>query len=188
MKPANQLIPIIYRGDDTGFNDDSRLLVRIDTDIQMAGRKVEVIFQGLRKIYTAVDNDTPIRIDYSARQTASFKAGVYRMDIRVRDEKRRVMTLMPRLCIVTDLVREVEKWRGSCAEAETSISVLSEQDIFDCGVTFHDLKERIAYLWEKLGGSAENMSVENIVEGKKALLRIWKRYGGKVTNEGELEV
>lgn len=179
-------IPIIFRGDDTDFNDDSRLSVSIDTDLPLEAFKVEIIFQGLRKICQGEPYGRPIHFSYSARQTASFKLGVYKMQIRLRDAKNRVRTLKPKLCIVTAKASEAEAWRESIAEAEQSVSVLNEYDIFDCGVTVIDLKERLAYLWQKLGGSVDDLKIENMMDVKNYMRLLWKKYGGTVTHEEEI--
>lgn len=179
-------IPIIYRGDDTDFNDDSRLSVSLGSDMQLCGMRVEIVFQGLRKVFAAPENGFALHFSYSSRQTSSFKVGVYRMDVRLRDAKNRVRTLKPKLCIVTDKVSLADEWRNSIAEAEQSLTVLNEFDVFDCEVTLKDLKERLAYLWEKLGGSAGDLDLKNIKDVKSLVRRIWKKYGGTVTNEEEL--
>lgn len=179
-------IPIIYRGDDTNFNDDSRLSVSVNSEVPLDGMKVEVIFQGLRKLFKNIQNGIPFHFSYTARQTASFAVGAYKMTIRLRDAKGRVCTLPPKLCIVTDKASVAAEWRRSVAEGEASVNALSESDIFDCGVTLIDLKERIAYLWERLGGTASTLQMENIIDVKKVMLQLWKRYGGTVTNEPKL--
>lgn len=153
----SEQIPVIFRGEDTDFNDDSHLSITPGVSFGLDGFKLQVTLQGLRKTFGNLATGTPIEFSYSAEQTSRFTPGTCKMEVRLLDAKGRVRMLPPKLVVVADFSETAERSETAEIAFERLVSgSLTEADILDCGVTFSDLKSRIADMWEKFGGRVTN--------------------------------
>lgn len=161
-------VPIIYKGDDTDFRGVSNLAIRLSADIDLAGCKIEFTFLGSRRTFTALDGETTIPFVFTSAETATMPVGTHKAKVRVFDPEGRVRTIDDSIRIkVTDDLAEAYGWED---EQEISVSIhqvkiaapshdgviLGDADVLDCSVPISEFKERVAYLWEKVGGVVKN--------------------------------
>ena len=153
---SNQ-IPVIFRGEDTDFNGDSHLSITPEASFDLKGFRLQVSLQGLRRTFGNLKSGVPVEFSYSAEQTSRFDTGTHKMEVRLIDPKGRIRMMPPKLVVIADFSDSAERSETAEIAFERLVSgSLAESDILDCGVTFSDLKSRIAYIWEKLGGRVTN--------------------------------
>ena len=153
----SEQIPVIFRGEDTDFHDDSHLSITPDASFGLDGFRLQVTLQGLRKTCGNLTAGAPIEFSYSAEQTSRFTPGTCKMEVRLLDAKGRVRLLPSKLVVIADFSETAERSETAEIAFERLVSgSLTETDILDCGVTFSDLKRRIADMWEKFGGRVTN--------------------------------
>lgn len=151
--------PIIYKGDDTDFAGRSDLAIRLDTDEGLDGCRVEFTFLGQRRAFVAAAGESKIPFVFTAAETATMPVGTHKAKVRVFDAQGRVRTVAePRIKVTDDLK---EAYAGADVqeigvEVTTGGTSIEKTDVFDCDAGLSDLKERIAYLWEKCGGTVIN--------------------------------
>ena len=155
-------IPVIYKGDDTDFRGSSNLVIRLSSEIDLSGCYVEFTFLGQKRTFRGNACLSAIPFVFTAAETAMMPVGTHKARIRLIDSDGRVQTVDDSIRIrVTDNLKEAYGWDG---EQEIAVKVqqrrtgeiLAESDIFDCSVPMVELKERIAFLWERMGGSVAN--------------------------------
>ena len=151
--------PIIYKGDDTDFAGRSDLAIRLDADEGLDGCRVEFTFLGQRRSFVATAGESRIPFVFTAAETATMPVGTHKAKVRVFDAQGRVRTVAePRIKVTDDLK---EAYSGADVQ-EIGVEVtaggasIAKADVFDCDAGLSDLKERIAYLWEKCGGTVIN--------------------------------
>ena len=155
-------IPVIYKGDDTDFKGNSNLVIRLSSQIDLADCRVEFAFLGQKRTFTGADKLSVLPFVFTATETAAMPVGTHKARIRVFDSAGRVQTVDDSIRIrVTDNLKEAYGWDGTqeiavnIQQRRTGV-VLTETDVFDCTVPMTELKERIAYLWERMGGTVTN--------------------------------
>ena len=154
----SEQIPVIFRGEDTDFNDNSHLSITPEANFGLDGFRLQVTLQGLRKTFGNLTTGTPVEFSYSAEQTSRFTPGTFKMEVRLLDAKGRVRMLSPKLVVIADFSETAERSETAEIAFERLVSGrLTNEDVLDCGVTLTDLKKRIAYVWEKLGGRITNL-------------------------------
>ena len=154
---SNQ-IPVIFRGEDTDFNGDSFLSITPEANFGLNGFRLQVTLQGLRKTFRNISSGSPVEFSYSAEQTSRFDAGTHKMEVRLIDPNGRIRMMPPKLVVIADFSEASERSETADIAFERLVSGrLTNEDVLDCGVTLTDLKKRIAYVWEKLGGRITNL-------------------------------
>ncbi len=154
----SEQIPVIFRGEDTDFNDDSHLSITPEANFGLNGFRLQVTLQGLRKTFQDISSGSPLKFSYSAEQTSRFAAGTHKMEVRLIDPKGRFRMMPPKLVVIADFSETAESSETADIAFERLVSGrLTNEDVLDCGVTLTDLKKRIAYVWEKLGGRITNL-------------------------------
>lgn len=155
-------IPIIYKGDDTNFKGNSNLVIRLSSEIDLSGCCIEFTFLGQKRKFQGAGVAAALPFVFTSAETAMMPVGTHKAKIRVFDSEGRVQTVDDSIRIrVTDNLKEAYGWDG---EQEIAVkvqqrrngAVLADTDVLDCSVPLVELKERIAYLWEKMGGVVVN--------------------------------
>lgn len=154
-------IPVVYKGDDTDFGGKNNLALKLKTQIDLTGCRVEFVFLGQRRTFAWRDGLDALPFVFTSAETATMPVGTHKAKVRVFDQEGRVRTVSePKIRVTDDIL---EAYAGS-EEQEIDVEVgrnteqISHSDVFDCSVGVSELKERIAYLWEKCGGSVINRS------------------------------
>lgn len=155
------MTPVIYKGDDTDFCGKNSLALKLKTQIDLAGCKVEFVFLGQKRTFAGREGMTVLPFVFTAAETATMPVGVHKAKVRVFDTEGRVRTVDEPRIKVTDDIREAYLADGD-QEIEVLVGRSTEQisssDVFDCAVGVTEIKERLAYLWEKCGGMVINRS------------------------------
>lgn len=155
-------IPVIYKGDDTNFRGCANLAIRLSTEIDLTGCRIEFTFLGQKRVFWWNSESSTLPFVFTSAETALFPCGTHKARVRVFDTEGRVRTMDDSVRIrVTDNLKEAYGWED---EQEISVDVrqsragefLTDEDVFDCGASFTDLKERMAFLWERMGGRVTN--------------------------------
>lgn len=152
-------IPVIYRGDDTDFGGRSDLALKLTTAADLDGCTVEFTFFGQRRTFTGKAGTTTMPFVFTSAETASMPVGTHKAKVRVFDASGRVRTVEEPKLRVTDDIREAYSGGGAqeiAVEVNRGTEQITTADVFDCSAGVSDLKERIAYLWEKCGGTVIN--------------------------------
>ena len=152
-------IPVIYKGDDTDFGGRNNLALKLTTLFDLDGCLVEFVFLGQKRTFTGRAGLTTLPFVFTSAETATMPVGTHKAKIRVFDSEGRVRTVAETKIRVTDDIREAYAGSGDqeiAVEVNRSTEQITPADVFDCSVGMSDLKERIAYLWEKCGGAVIN--------------------------------
>lgn len=153
------MIPVIYKGDDTNFRGRANLAIRVNTDIDLTGCRVEFVFLNQKRTFTGSADMATLPFIFTAAETATMPVGIHKAKIRVFDTEGRVRTVDEPKIKVTDDLREAYPGED---EQEIEVTIgndgdkFTQEDVFDCSAGSTELKERIAYLWEKMGGKVIN--------------------------------
>lgn len=155
-----QMIPRIYKGDDTNFRGLANLAIRLNAETDLTGCRIEFTFLGHKRTFTGVSSDGTLPFVFTAAETALMPVGTHKAKVRVFDPQGRVKTVDDSIKIkVTDDLAEAYGG-GEDQEIEVHIGQgaagISDEDVFDCSSGMTDVKERLAYLWEKMGGTVIN--------------------------------
>lgn len=155
-------IPVIYKGDDTDFKGNSNLAIKLSSEIDLTDCRVEFTFLGQRRTFTGNVALSVLPFVFTATETAAMPVGTHKARVRIFDAEGRVQTVDDSIRIrVTDNLKEAYGLEGT-QEIAVNIqqrktgTVLTDTDVFDCTVPMSELKERIAYLWELMGGTVTN--------------------------------
>ena len=165
------MIPTIYKGDDTDFQGAANLCLKLDSEVDLTNCRVEFVFLGQKRTFTGAANDQTLTLDFvfTAAETAVMPVGTHRAKVRVFDAEGRVRTVAEPRIRVTDDIKEAYAAEG-IQQIEVAVArdyaTITEKDIFDCSATVTDLKERLAYLWEKCGGTVINRSALDYGDGE----------------------
>ena len=155
-------IPVIYKGDDTDFRGNANLAIRLATEIDLSDCRIEFTFLGQKRIFDGSAAGTALQFVFTSAETALFPVGTHKAKVRVFDSEGRVRTMDDSIRIrVTDNLKEAYGWEQQqeiavdVRQSRTG-SMLSGDDVLDCGASFTELKERVAFLWERSGGRVSN--------------------------------
>ena len=155
-------IPVIFKGDDTDFRGSANLAIRLSSEIDLTDCRIEFTFLGQKRTFNGNAATGPLSFVFTSAETALFPVGTHKAKVRVFDSEGRVRTMDDSIRIrVTDNLKEAYGWEDE-QEIEVDVrqtrtgAVLTDDDAFDCEAPLTDLKERIAFLWERMGGKVVN--------------------------------
>lgn len=182
---ANMVKPVfivLFRGDDSDFQGNQDIEVKIETDMDLTGIKARFSLLSFRQDFDTIPEDKTLRLTFGAEETRKMPLGSFDATLWLEDANGNRRTVSNRIhVVVTNSVKEayenesaqavtvvvsgsanfVKTVNGVKPDADGNVNVsmkppLAVSDVFDMECNDWDFRRVVARLWTELGGKVVN--------------------------------
>ena len=155
--------PVIYRGDDTGFNGAAPVVVNVKADFDLDGCTATLELGGRAwRLEGLTGREASFSLSWTAAETAAMAVGTHRATVRIADAEGRVRTVSDsvRIRVTDDLA---EAYGGADAQ-EVDVEVASgsaeplKGETVETG-TVSKMREAVKRIAEALGATATALAL-----------------------------
>ena len=160
----------IFKGDDTDFTGNQTLIVKLETEMSLAGMTAHVRFLDFQQDFDPIPENKELEIVISAEQSAKFPLGCTDGSIWLTDSSGKKRTVANRVHFV--VTNRVEDAYDSDDEQAITVIItsgvidnigwtniikpLTDENVFDMECSDWNFRKVVARIWQELGGKVKN--------------------------------